>query len=184
MTNQPETRELDAQTAVSRRSLIKSTAALTAAGVSATFISQLALAQSSNAQETKMTAEEAANVVRRGYHGFNTADLALLTEVMDKDFTWETPGNTPIAGLRKGHAEVFPHWGRYGGESNGTFKAELNFVTADAEGNVVGVHHNVGTRNGKQLDVMCCIAFTVKNGKVTSGKEHFFDLHNWDAYWA
>lgn len=184
MTNQPKTPKPDPQTAVSRRSLIKSTAACTAAGASATFISQLALAQSSNAQESTMTAEEAANVVRRGYHGFNTADLALLSEVTDKNFTWETPGKTSIAGLRKGHAEVFPHWGRYGGESNGTFKAELKFVTADSEGNVVGVHHNVGTRNGKQLDVMCCIAFTVKDGKVMSGKEHFFDLYNWDAYWA
>ena len=97
MTNQPETPKPDPQTAVSRRSLIKSTAAFTAAGASATFISQLALAQSSNAQESTMTAEEAANVVRRGYHGFNTADLALpnpdgssLTE-WDEIDTWADP---------------------------------------------------------------------------------------------
>jgi ketosteroid isomerase-like protein len=24
----------------------------------------------------------------------------------------------------------------------------------------------------------------VKNGQMVSGREHFFDLHNWDAFWA
>ncbi len=131
-----------------------------------------------------MTAEQAADVVRRGYHGFNTADIALLSDVFDKNCSWETPGKTSIAGLRRGQQDVFTHFGRYGGESNGTFKAELMSVTADSQGNVVGVHRNIGTRNGKQLDAMCCITFVVKDGKIVSGKEHFFDLYNWDAYWA
>ena len=26
--------------------------------------------------------------------------------------------------------------------------------------------------------------FEVKNGQMVSGREHFFDLHNWDAFWA
>lgn len=184
MNNHLEAQEFNPQTEMSRRSLITSTAAFAAAGASATFISHLALAQSSTAQESIMTAEQSANVVRRGYHGFNTADLALLSEVFDKNCTWETPGKTSIAGIRKGQQEVFTHFGRYGGESKGTFKAELKFVTADADGNVVGIHHNVGTRDGKQLDVMCCITFAVKDGKVISGKEHFFDLYNWDGFWA
>ena len=75
-------------------------------------------------------------------------------------------------------------FGRYGGETNGTFRAELREVAADGEGHVVGVHRNTGTRNGKQLDVDCCIVFEIRNGRAMSGREYFFDLHAWDAFWS
>ena len=39
-------------------------------------------------------------------------------------------------------------------------------------------------RNGKRLDTECCIVFEVENGRVTSGREHFFDLYNWDEFWS
>jgi hypothetical protein len=57
-------------------------------------------------------------------------------------------------------------------------------VLADDEGRVVGVHRNTAERNGKRLDVMCCIVFEIRNGRVISGKEHFFDLYAWDAFWS
>ena len=44
--------------------------------------------------------------------------------------------------------------------------------------------HTSGERNGKRLDSDCCIVFEVKNGQMVSGREHFYDLHNWDAFWA
>lgn len=31
---------------------------------------------------------------------------------------------------------------------------------------------------------MCCIVFASKDGKIVSGKEHFFDLYNWDQFWS
>jgi ketosteroid isomerase-like protein len=34
------------------------------------------------------------------------------------------------------------------------------------------------------LDVDCCIVFELKNGKVTSGREHFYDLHAWEEFWS
>lgn len=37
-------------------------------------------------------------------------------------------------------------------------------------------HRNTGTRNGKTLDVTCCILFEVANGQTVSGREHFVDL--------
>jgi ketosteroid isomerase-like protein len=125
-----------------------------------------------------------ADIVRRGYHAFNTADLKTLTELFDPNASWHTPGKSSTAGLRQGQNEVFALFGRYGGETNGTFKAELKTVCADEEGRVVGVHHNSAKRNGKVLATDCCITFEVKNGRIVSGKEHFFDLANWDAFWA
>ena len=39
-------------------------------------------------------------------------------------------------------------------------------------------------RNGKRLDTGCCIVFEVKDGRIVDGREHFYDLHNWDPFWS
>lgn len=131
-----------------------------------------------------MNAHDAADLVRRAYNAFNTADLDLFTSLSSDDLTWETPGKSPRAGMRRGREEVYGQFGTYLGGTDGTFKAALDFVGSDDQGRVIGVHRNTGSRNGKALDTMCCITFTIKDGKVASGKEHFFDLHNWDQFWA
>jgi hypothetical protein len=79
---------------------------------------------------------------------------------------------------------VFAQFARYGGESQGSFKATLQQVLASDDGRVVGLHHNSGLRNGKRLDVDCCIEFHVRDGRIVSGREHFFDLYAWDAFWS
>ena len=71
-----------------------------------------------------------------------------------------------------------------GGETGGTFKAELRHVLADDDGRVIGIHHNSGVRNGKRLDVDCCIVFELKNGRFTDGREHFYNLHAWEEFWS
>ena len=130
-----------------------------------------------------MGSAENAAVVKRGYEAFNAGDMETLTELFDENASWHTPGRS-IGGDRKGRDEVFAQFGRYGGETGGTFKAELRHVLADDEGRVVGIHHNSAERNGKRLDTDCCIVFEIKDGRFVSGKEHFFDLHNWDEFWS
>jgi uncharacterized protein len=125
-----------------------------------------------------------AEIVRRGYHAFNTADMKTLTELFDENASWHTPGRGSIAGDRVGREAVFAQFARYGEETGGTFKAELRHVLADDNGRVVGIHHNSGVRNGKRLDVDCGIAFEFKDGRVTDGREHFYDLHAWEAFWS
>ena len=60
----------------------------------------------------------------------------------------------------------------------------MRYVAADDEGRVVGFNHNSGERNGMRLDTDCCIVFEVREGRITSGTEHFFDLYNWDEFWS
>ena len=100
-------------------------------------------------------------VVARAYQAFNEADLATLDELFADDATWTTPGVSSAAGTARGKDAVFAHFGRYGGETEGTFRADLATVFESDEGRVVGLHHNVGRRNGKQLDTDCCIVFEV-----------------------
>ncbi len=125
-----------------------------------------------------------ADVVRRAYQAFNTADMKALTELFDEDASWHTPGRGSIGGNRVGRAAVFAQFGRYGGETGGSFKAELRHVLADDEGRVVGIHHNSAERNGRHLHVDCCIVFEVRDGRIASGREHFYDLHAWEQFWA
>jgi uncharacterized protein len=125
-----------------------------------------------------------AEVVRRGYAAFNAADVATLTELMDENVSWHTPGRSLIAGDYLGRDAVFGQFGRYGGDTNGTFKAELKQLFSADDGRVIGLHHNSAERNGKRLDTDCCVVFEIENGRFISGREHFFDLHNWDEFWS
>jgi uncharacterized protein len=102
-----------------------------------------------------------AAIVRRGYEAFNTGDIATLTRLFDEGASWHTPGRSSIAGSRQGRDAVF-------GE----------------DGRVVGVHHNSAERNGERLDVLCCIVFELKDGRILIGREHFYDLYAWDAFWS
>jgi len=125
-----------------------------------------------------------AALVRRGYEAFNTADMETLTEILDENVSWHTPGHSPIAGDHQGRDAVFAQFGRYGGDTGGTFKAELKQVFTSPDGRVIGLHHNSAERNGKQLDTDCCLVVEIENGRMTSGREYFFDLDNWDEFWS
>lgn len=129
-------------------------------------------------------AEKNADVVRRAYAAFNSADMQALAEAFDENASWHTPGRSPIAGEAKGREAVFAQFGRYGGETKGTFRAILQEVLRGDSGRVVGMHHNTAERNGKQLDTYCCIVFELKNGRIVSGREHMYDQYNWDDFWS
>ena len=129
-------------------------------------------------------AEQNAELVRRGYAAFNAADINTLNELFHDNSSWHTPGQSAVSGSHKGKDAVFTQFGKYGGETNGTFKATLKTVAVCDDGRVIGIHHNSGERNGKKLDVDCCIVFEFRDGQVYSGKEFFFDLHNWDEFWS
>ncbi|HEX4929108.1 MAG TPA: nuclear transport factor 2 family protein [Gaiellaceae bacterium] len=131
-----------------------------------------------------MDAVENAEVVRRGYAAFNEADIATLSELMDENVSWHTPGRSAIAGQYLGRDAVFAQFGRYGGDTDGTFKADLKQVFTSPDGRVIGLHHNSGVRNGKQLDTDCCIVFELEDGRIVSGREHFYDLDGWDEFWS
>ena len=133
---------------------------------------------------TVATEHPNATLVRRGYAAFNTADGATLTEIFHEDARWHTPGRGALAGTSEGRDAIFGHFGQYGGLSAGTFRADLVDVVANAKGAVVAIHRNTAERNGKTLDTRCCIVFAIENGKIVDAREHFYDLHAWDEFWA
>jgi len=81
--------------------------------------------------------DENAEVVRRAYEAFNTADMATLTELFDENASWHTPGRSSIAGDYQGRDEVFGQFGRFVEGTGGSFKAVLQNVYASQDGRVV-----------------------------------------------
>lgn len=131
-----------------------------------------------------MGADENAAIVRRGYEAFNTGDVNTLTELFDESASWHTPGRGSLAGDHEGREATFAYFGQLGQGTEGTFRAELQHLFADEDGRVVGMHHNSGERDGKHLDVDCCLVFELKDGRITDGREHFGDLYAWDEFWS
>ena len=129
-------------------------------------------------------AEKNADIVRRGYEAFNKADMKTLTELFHENASWHTPGKIPIVGDRVGRNAAFAQFGHYGGDTTGTFRADLKSVATTDDGRVIGIHHNTAKRNGKQLDVDCCIVFEIKDGQIFDGKEYFYNLNAWDEFWS
>ncbi len=127
---------------------------------------------------------ENAQIVRRGYEAFNAGDMQTLTELFDESASWHVPGRGPLAGDHVGREAVFAYFGQLGGQTGGTFRATLEYLSESDDGRVVGVHHNSAERDGKRLDVGLCLTFELKDGRVVDGREHFFDLYAWDEFWA
>jgi uncharacterized protein len=129
------------------------------------------------------TGENAA-IVRRAYEAFNTADMETLTELFDESASWHTPGRGSFSGDREGREATFAFFGRLGQETGGTFRAELRHMLEDDDGRVVGIQTSSAERGGKHLDVGNCIVFELKDGRITDGREHFYDLYAWDEFWS
>jgi ketosteroid isomerase-like protein len=110
--------------------------------------------------------------------------MKALTELFDEHATWHTPGRSPIAGDHKDRDAIFAQFGRHGGATGGTSRARLLHVLTDAAGLDVGIHRNTAERNGKRLDVGCCIVFEFKDGRVIDAREHDYDLQAWDDFWS
>jgi ketosteroid isomerase-like protein len=131
-----------------------------------------------------MTAEQNATIMRRAYEAFNSADINTLTELFDESMVWHLPGRSRFADDYQGREATLAYFGQLGQETGGTFRAQLQHLLADDEDRVVGIQRSTGERDGKHLDVVNCIVFELKDGRVTDGREHFHDLYAWDEFWA
>jgi uncharacterized protein len=131
-----------------------------------------------------MGAADNVATMQRAYDAFNVADLDTLTEIFDENIVWHLPGNSSMATDYQGRDAVLTYFGQLGERTDGTFRAELERLMADDDGRVVGFQRSTGDRNGSHLDVGNCIVFTLEDGKVTDGREHFEDLYAWDQFWS
>jgi uncharacterized protein len=131
-----------------------------------------------------MGPDENVAVMQRAYDAFNTGDMNTLVEVFDESTVWHLPGRSSMAADYEGRDATLGYFGQLAQETGGTFRAELAHLTADGDDRVVGIQRSTADRDGKHLDVADCIVFTLKDGRVVDGREHFEDLYAWDEFWT
>ena len=122
------------------------------------------------------------SLVRKGYHAFNTGDLATLTNLMSHDVIQHVPGSSPLAGDYKGLDSVLSYYGKLAETTDGSFRAHLVDVHGDGHGHVNAVHVTAATRNGVTRVSRGSILFTFLGDKVTDMLELHADLAGDDAF--
>jgi ketosteroid isomerase-like protein len=131
-----------------------------------------------------MTADENVAIMQRAYDAFNKADLDTLVEIFDENIVWHLPGRSSMAKDYESRDATLAYFGQLGELTGGTFQAELQELLGGDNDRVVGIQRSTGEKDGKHLDVDNCIVFTLKDGRVVDGREHFEDLYAWDEFWA
>jgi ketosteroid isomerase-like protein len=131
-----------------------------------------------------MGAVENAAIMQRAYEAFNAGDIDTLTELFDESVVWHLPGRSSMANDYQGRDATLAYFGQIGQRTGGTFQAELQQLIAGDDDRVVGIQRSTADRDGMHLDVVNCIVFQLKDGRVIDGREHFHDLYAWDEFWS
>ncbi|WP_426977610.1 nuclear transport factor 2 family protein [Pseudarthrobacter sp. O4] len=130
-----------------------------------------------------MATVENAELVRRGYEAFSAGDMPTLSEIIAEDAVWHVAGNGVLSGRKQGRDAILAYFGELATRSEGTLKVTVQEIVG-GENHTVALQHNDGETNGRTLDTDGAIAFQVRDGKITEGREFFADTAQGDAFWG
>src|SRR5258708_14288985 len=104
-------------------------------------------------------------IMQRAYDAFNTGDINTLTELFDESAVWHLPGRSSMADDYKGRDATLAYFGLLGRRPGGTFRAELQDLTADDDDRVGGIQRTTAERDGRHLAVAPCTVFQLRNAR-------------------
>jgi len=132
---------------------------------------------------TEMGHEEDVELIRRGYEAFSAGDVATLTEIFAENAVWYVPGSGVLSGTKQGRDAVLAYFADLGTRSDGSLKVTVQEIIG-GENHTVALQHNHAETNGKTLDTDGALAFVVRDGKITEGREFYDDTAQGDAFWG
>jgi ketosteroid isomerase-like protein len=130
-----------------------------------------------------MGTQENVELIRRGYEAFDAGDMATLRELFAEDAVWHGAGNGVLSGTKQGREAILAYFGELATRSDGSFKVTLQEIIG-GDNHIVGLQHNHAESNGKTLDTDGALAFQIRDGKITEGREFYEDTSQGDAFWA
>ncbi|MET3920962.1 nuclear transport factor 2 family protein [Arthrobacter sp. UYEF20] len=130
-----------------------------------------------------MGTEENAELVRRGYEAFIAGDVATLGGLFAENAVWHAAGNGVLSGTKQGREAILAYFGELGTRSDGSFKVTVQEIIG-GEDHSVALQHEHAESNGKTLDRDGALAFQLRDGQITEGREFFADTAQGDAFWA
>jgi ketosteroid isomerase-like protein len=124
-------------------------------------------------------------LLRIGHARFYTAHLERLSEGIDENVEWYTPGDHPLSGLVVGLPGVLA-WMRKSAEvTDGTFRAETHKILADDDTAVVLATWR-GERKGMVLEMpgVQVFKFNPENNKVIESRIWVYDDVFVNKFWS
>lgn len=128
--------------------------------------------------------EDNRKVITDYYAAYAAGDIDKVASFYANDIEWHIPGEHPLAGTKKGRAEVDAFFLQLGLSS---FRAELIALTVD-ENWVIDMHRGWSNRSdGNNVDTIWALAFRIENGKIAEARNFAFDQAStnsffWKAY--
>jgi uncharacterized protein len=118
-------------------------------------------------------------VVRRFYECYAHGDLdTLRKELVAPDVIWRIPGHHPLAGAKHGVDEVAAFFAQL---AKSGFRAEVVFLGANDE-YVVDCHRGWGENGGMKIDMLWCLLYRIRNGRIVEVQNFAADQHAADAF--
>lgn len=123
--------------------------------------------------------EENRKIIEDYYAAYGGGDMGEVATFFADDIEWHIPGHHPLAGTKRGKAEVAAFFAELG-KSN--FRAELIALMAD-ENWVVDMHRGWSNREGEtNVDTLWVLAFRIEDGKIIEARNFSFDQAGADAF--
>lgn len=128
-----------------------------------------------------MTASADSNIalVERFYEAYAANDVERMkTEILHRDVTWRIPGHHPLAGLKRGAAEIAAYFAQL---PKAAFQAEP-IVVATQDDYVIDVHRGWAAFDGDNLDMHWVLVYRIEDGRIREVENFAADQHAADVF--
>jgi ketosteroid isomerase-like protein len=123
-----------------------------------------------------------AELLERAFAAFGRDALVVARSLAD-DIVWRVPGETAMSGEYRGRDAVLQFLRQTLVLSDGTYRTELQYVTADDD-RAVAVYRARGQREGRSLDIEQALFCEIRGGQIADVTAVPFDFAAFSAFWA
>ena len=119
-----------------------------------------------------MSAQDNTQVVKKGYEAFSRGDIPGLISLLSEEIEWHVPGMGPLSGTYHGHKGVATFFQKLAQETEILDFQPREFVAEGDRVMVIGWERGKVKTTNRTFEMDWVMAFTVRNGRVTTYREY------------
>jgi ketosteroid isomerase-like protein len=125
------------------------------------------------------------DIITKFFDAYNKHDMNAIKKVMADNATWTFLGQHPLAGIKKGVAEVISFFDVMAGIMNKSKPQIDKLIVASNENYVIECQHiQTNRENGHNISHHVTVLWTIENNKITGGRHFFADPQAVDNYFT